>query len=77
MLGLGRWPERSAIPPPQAAAGSPDAVSGVCLLNCAGGMNNKSVAEDWRVKLAMPLFLLIDWLLAQPKLARYLFDKFR
>ena len=40
-------------------------------------MNNKSVAEDWRVKLAMPLFLLIDWLLAQPKLARYLFDKFR
>ena len=40
-------------------------------------MNNKSVSEDWRVKLAMPLFLLIDWLLAQPKLALYLFDKFR
>ena len=47
------------------------------MLNCAGGMNNKSVSEDWRVKLAMPLFLLIDWLLAQPKLALYLFDKFR
>lgn len=25
----------------------------------------------------MPLFLLIDWLLSQPTIARYLFDRFR
>lgn len=37
----------------------------------------QAVTDDWRIKLAMPLFLLIDAALARPKLARYLFDKFR
>lgn len=61
-----------------AAAEAPEgAVAGVTLLNCAGGMNNKAVADDWRIKLAMPIFLLIDALLARPKVARYLFDRFR
>lgn len=55
----------------------PDRVSGVVLFNCAGGMNNKAISDDWRIKLAMPLFLLIDWILNQPKLARRLFDNVR
>lgn len=54
-----------------------DQVSGVVLLNCAGGMNNKAVSDDWRIKLAMPLFLMIDLLLSRPAVARYLFDRFR
>lgn len=33
--------------------------------------------QDWRTRLAMPLFLLIDFLLSKPKIARYLFDRFR
>lgn len=47
------------------------------LVNCAGGMNNKAIADDWRIKLAMPIFLLIDWLLLQPTIARRLFDSVR
>jgi pimeloyl-ACP methyl ester carboxylesterase len=62
-----------------AAAGAPEAAAGVVLLNCAGGMNNKAVggAEDWRLRLAMPLFNLIDFLLKKPAVGRFLFDKFR
>lgn len=40
-------------------------------------MNNKAIADDWRIRLAMPLFLLIDALLRTPPVARFLFDKFR
>ncbi|KAF8061875.1 hypothetical protein N665_1205s0001, partial [Sinapis alba] len=42
-----------------------DLVKGLVLLNCAGGMNNKAVFDDWRIKLLMPLLLLIDFLLKQ------------
>jgi hypothetical protein len=59
------------------AASAGDRIRGVALLNCAGGMNNKAISDDWRIKLAMPLFLLIDFLLSQPPVARYLFDRFR
>ncbi len=52
-------------------------MAGTVLVNCAGGMNNKAIADDWRIKLAMPLFLFIDWLLSQPKIARRLFDSVR
>lgn len=55
----------------------PDRISGVVLFNCAGGMNNKAISDDWRIKLAMPIFNLIDWILNQPKLARRLFDNVR
>lgn len=55
----------------------PDKVRSVTLLNCAGGLNNKAVADDWRIKIAMPLFLLIDFLLKQPRIARYIFDSVR
>jgi pimeloyl-ACP methyl ester carboxylesterase len=55
----------------------PELVSGTILLNCAGGMNNKAISDDWRIKLALPLFYLIDWLFSQPTIARSLFDKFR
>ena len=55
----------------------PNRINGVILFNCAGGMNNKAISDDWRIKLAMPLFLLIDWILKQPALARRLFDNVR
>ena len=34
-------------------------------------------SDDWRIKLAMPLLMLIDFLLNQPAIARSLFDNFR
>lgn len=40
-------------------------------------MNNKAIADDWRIKLAWPVFMLIDFLLQTPPVARFLFDKFR
>ena len=52
-------------------------VRGVAVLNTAGAMNNKGISDDWRLKLAAPLFALIDWLLAQPRIARTLFDRVR
>ncbi|RMZ53088.1 hypothetical protein APUTEX25_002497 [Auxenochlorella protothecoides] len=52
-------------------------VHGVALVNCAGGLNNKAVSEDWRARAARPLFLLIDALLARRRVARWLFDKYR
>lgn len=40
-------------------------------------MNNKAIADDWRIRLAMPLFLLIDLLLKTRPIAQLLFDRFR
>jgi pimeloyl-ACP methyl ester carboxylesterase len=59
-----------------AAADNPS-VKSLILLNCAGGLNNKAIQEDWRVKLAMPLFLLIDALLKNETIGTYLFNKVR
>lgn len=33
--------------------------------------------DDWRVRLAFPFFMLIDFLLSRQRIARYLFDNFR
>ncbi|XP_010440968.1 PREDICTED: pheophytinase, chloroplastic-like isoform X1 [Camelina sativa] len=52
-----------------------DLVKGLVLLNCAGGMNNKAVFDDWRIKLLMPLLLLIDFLLKQRGIASALFNR--
>ncbi|KAL4438016.1 hypothetical protein ABPG77_004237 [Micractinium sp. CCAP 211/92] len=60
-----------------ADAAPPDQVAGLALLNCAGGMNNKAISDDWRIKLAMPIFLLIDLLLQRRPLAERLFNNFR
>lgn len=48
-------------------------IKGIALLNCAGAMNNKSLTDDWRIRLALPLFLLIDFLLKIKPVADYLF----
>lgn len=55
-------------------------ISGVALLNLAGGMNNKAASSgdsDWRLVLAKPLFALIDFLLSIRPVAIKLFDSFR
>lgn len=40
-------------------------------------MNNKARTDDWRVKAALPLFLLIDFILKTRFIAKPLFDSFR
>lgn len=60
-----------------AAAAPSSTVAAVALVNVAGGMNNKAASDDWRIKLATPIFALIDFLLSIPPVARALFDSFR
>lgn len=50
-------------------------IKGLVFLNCAGGMNNKLLSNDFRVILAMPLFYLIDFLLKIKPIANFLFSK--
>ncbi|XP_020537363.1 uncharacterized hydrolase YugF isoform X2 [Jatropha curcas] len=50
-------------------------VQGLVLLNCAGGMNNKAIVDDWRIKLLFPLLLLIDFLLKQQVIASTIFER--
>ncbi|KVH87917.1 pheophytinase, chloroplastic [Cynara cardunculus var. scolymus] len=52
-------------------------VEGLVLLNCAGGMNNKAIVDDWRIKLLYPLLLLIDFLLKQKVIASFIFERAR
>lgn len=59
------------------AAQGNESVRSLVLCNCAGGLNNKALQDDWRIKLAMPIFLLIDALLMNEKIGRYLFDQIR
>ena len=55
-----------------------DQLKGVVLMNCAGGMNNAATLDDdWRVKLAYPIFALINALLKVKPVAEFLFNKFR
>ena len=49
---------------------------GVVLLNCAGAMNRKGLAQDGLVlRLIAPIFVIVEYLLQQPKVANYLFNK--
>lgn len=60
-----------------AKAGS-DLFKGVVLLNCAGAMNRKGLAQDGLVLLLIaPIFVVVEYLLQQPKVANFLFDRFR
>ncbi|GJP57017.1 hypothetical protein CLOM_g16057 [Closterium sp. NIES-68] len=58
-----------------AAALPEEVVAGVVLVNCAGGLNNKAIQDDWRIRLALPVFLLIDCLLSFPPLATAIFNR--
>jgi len=76
---------RAAAEFPSSSTSSTNPVSGVALLNLAGGMNNKAASGgdseeadgDWRLFLARPLFALIDFLLSIRPIATRLFDSFR
>ncbi|KAJ6858909.1 hypothetical protein NC652_041263 [Populus alba x Populus x berolinensis] len=50
-------------------------VRGLVLLNCSGGMNNKAIVDDWRIKLLLPLLWLIDFLLKQRAIASLIFER--
>ncbi|XP_078181793.1 alpha/beta-Hydrolases superfamily protein [Carex rostrata] len=52
-----------------------DLVRGLVLLNCAGGMNNKAIVDDWRIKLILPLLWLVDFLLKQRRIASAIFER--
>jgi hypothetical protein len=56
------------------SAGLSGRVKGVVLLNCAGGLNNKAIKDDWRIALALPVFLFIDFLLGIPSVAKSIFN---
>ncbi|XP_024383373.1 uncharacterized protein [Physcomitrium patens] len=60
-----------------AKAGS-DLFTGIVLLNCAGAMNRKGLAQDGlALRLVAPIFIVVEYLLQQPKIANFLFNKFR
>jgi len=60
-----------------AKAGS-DLFRGVVLLNCAGAMNRKGLAQDGlALRLVAPIFIVVEYLLQRPKIANFLFNKFR
>ncbi|KAF5738986.1 pheophytinase chloroplastic [Tripterygium wilfordii] len=52
-------------------------VCGLVLLNCSGGMNNKAIVDDWRIRLLLPLFWLIDFLLNQRVIASAIFESIK
>ncbi|XP_078447451.1 alpha/beta-Hydrolases superfamily protein [Wolffia australiana] len=58
-----------------ASESSKGLVRGLALLNCSGGMNNKAIVDDWRIKLLFPLLLLFDILLKQHWIASALFNR--
>ncbi|KAK6241468.1 Alpha/beta hydrolase fold-1 - like 10 [Theobroma cacao] len=58
-----------------ASESSQNLVRGLVLLNCAGGMNNKAVVDDWRIKLLLPLLWLFDFLLKQRGIATVVFER--
>ncbi|GKU96159.1 hypothetical protein SLEP1_g9427 [Rubroshorea leprosula] len=60
-----------------ASESSRNLVHGLVLLNCAGGMNNKAIVDDWRIKLIFPLLLFIDFLLKQRRIASAIFERVR
>ncbi|GAY34267.1 hypothetical protein CUMW_282470 [Citrus unshiu] len=57
------------------AQSSQTLVRGLVLLNCAGGMNNKAIVDDWRIKLLFPLLWFIDFLLKQRPIASAIFER--
>ncbi|KAL9432212.1 hypothetical protein AB3S75_027266 [Citrus x aurantiifolia] len=57
-----------------ASESSQTLVRGLVLLNCAGGMNNKAIVDDWRIKLLLPLLWFIDFLLKQRPIASAIFE---
>ena len=56
-------------------------ISGLGLFNCAIGMNSKAMPLDgqlkseWPLLLAQPIFALVDLILRNADIARYVFDK--
>ncbi|MBA0727452.1 hypothetical protein Golax_000437, partial [Gossypium laxum] len=58
-----------------ASESSQNLVRGIVLLNCAGGMNNKAIVDDWRIKLLLPLLWLVDFLLKQRRIATAVFER--
>lgn len=58
-----------------AADSSQTSIKGLVLLNCAGGMNNKAIVDDWRIKLLFPLLWLVDFLLNQRSVASAIFNR--
>ena len=44
-------------------------------VTCMGML--QGLTDDWRVRLAFPIFRLIDFLLSRQRVARFLFNNFR
>jgi pimeloyl-ACP methyl ester carboxylesterase len=58
-----------------AKAGS-DLFKGIVLLNCAGAMNRKGLAQDGlALQLVGPIFAVVEYLLKKRKIANFLFNR--
>lgn len=61
-----------------AATGGADLFRGLVLLNCAGAMNRKGLMkENFSIRLLAPVFILVEYLLQKPRIASFLFERFR
>jgi len=62
-----------------AAAELPSSLcAGLVLLNCAAGMNQRNLYDDDpQLRALKPIFLLVEWLLLQERIAGFLFNRFR
>ncbi len=49
---------------------------GIVLLNCAGAMNRKGLAQDGlALQLVGPIFAVVEYLLQKRKIANFLFNR--
>eukprot|EP00250_Pteridium_aquilinum_P013260 c21237_g1_i2 orf=218-1570(-) len=61
-----------------AATGGEALFRGLVLLNCAGAMNRKGLMkENFLIRLLSPIFIAVEYLLQRPRVASFLFDRFR
>ncbi|XP_002974607.2 uncharacterized protein LOC9637376 [Selaginella moellendorffii] len=61
-----------------AVKGGKNTVRGLVLLNCAGAMNRKGLTQDgFLLQLLSPVFVGVEYILAQPRFANLLFNRFR
>lgn len=61
-----------------AATGGDTLFRGLVLLNCAGAMNRKGLMqENLLIRLLSPIFIAVEYLLQRPRVANFLFDRFR
>lgn len=61
-----------------AVGGGSELFRGIVLLNCAGAMNRKGLSQDDPlIRFLSPIFIVVEYLLQRPRIANFLFNRFR